>query len=403
MGIVDHVLTTAAPVRGASADRDASGEASSDQSGDSSDPLIRVALVAPPYFDVPPRGYGGIEAVVADLANSLVDQGHRVTLLGAGRPGTRATFWPVWETTIPDRLGEAFPEVAHAAVVRRAVAELFVEGAVDVVHDHTVAGPLNAPAYRDLGLPTVVTAHGPVEADLRTIYGALGADIALVAISERQRQLAPELNWVATVHNALSLGAWPFRAEKGEYALFLGRFHQDKGPHLALDAAHAAGVPLILAGKCTEPCEREFFAKEVEPRLGPHDEVFGVADANAKRRLLSKARCLLFPIQWEEPFGMVMIEAMACGTPVVALRAGSVPEVVVHGTTGLICDDVAELPAAIDEAGSIDPVACRTHVAQNFTSERLARGYTRAYRAAMASLRTTGGATPPVLADLRAA
>jgi glycosyltransferase involved in cell wall biosynthesis len=362
-----------------------------------------VALVAPPYFDVPPSAYGGIEAVVAELADSLVDLGHPVTLIGAGRAGTKATFRPVWEGTIPHRLGEAFPEVAHAAVVRRAVERLAAAGAVDVVHDHTVAGPLNAPAYRALGLPTVVTAHGPVDADLRRIYRSLGRDISLVAISGRQRQLAPELNWVGTVHNALRLESWPFRARKAGYALFLGRFHRDKGAHLALDAAHAAGVPVVLAGKCAEPSEREYFAKEVEPRIGPDDEVFGVADAVAKRRLLSEARCLLFPVQWEEPFGMVMIEAMACGTPVVALRAGSVPEVVASGVSGIICDDPAELPAAIARAASIDPVACRAHVAERFTTDKLARGYTRAYRTAMARLRRPTAATRQPLAGLRAA
>jgi glycosyltransferase involved in cell wall biosynthesis len=358
-----------------------------------------VALVAPPYFDVPPDGYGGVEAVVADLANALVEQGHTVTLIGAGRHGTDARFWPVWKDTIPDRLGEAYSEVAHAAVVRRAIEELVAEDAVEVVHDHTVAGPLNAPAYRSLGLPTVVTSHGLVDAELRTIYGAVGSDIALVAISQRQRTLAPELNWVGTVYNALSLDAWPFLSDKADYGLFLGRFHPDKGPDLALDAAHAVGMPLILAGKCADPSERAFFAKEVEPRLGPYDEVVGVADAHVKRRLLSRARCLVFPVRWEEPFGMVMIEAMACGTPVVALRAGAVPEVVAHGVTGLICDDAEELPAAIEAAGRLDPVACRAHVAQHFSAERLARGYTRAYRTAMASL----ASTPPTLATLRVA
>jgi glycosyltransferase involved in cell wall biosynthesis len=401
--MLGFVLTTAAPVRGASVDRDESRDSSSDQSGESADPLIRVALIAPPYFDVPPSGYGGIEAVVADLADSLVDLGHTVTLIGAGRPGTKASFQPVWEGTIPDRLGDVFPEVAHAAVVRRAVERLAAAGQVDVVHDHTVAGPLNAPAYRDLGLPTVVTAHGPVDADLRRIYGALGTDIALVAISARQRQLAPELNWVGTVHNALRLASWPFRVQKAGYALFLGRFAWDKGAHLALDAAHAAGIPLVLAGKCSEPSERAYFEKEVEPRIGPDDEVFGVADATAKRRLLSRARCLLFPVQWEEPFGMVMIEAMACGTPVVALRAGSVPEVVAPGISGVICDDPADLPGAIDRASAIDPVDCRMHVARHFTSERLARGYARAYRTAMSRLLRTTAEVPQRFAGLRVA
>jgi glycosyltransferase involved in cell wall biosynthesis len=342
-----------------------------------------VALVVPPYFDVPPAAYGGVEAVVADLADGLVDAGHQVYLIGAGRPGTGATFVPVWEHTVPDRLGEPYPEIMHALSVRRAVQRLAAEHGLDVVHEHTFAGPLNAPVYARLGLPTVVTVHGPVDGDLHRFYSELGPDVSLVAISHRQRALAAELNWVGTVHNALRLETWPYRTEKERYALFLGRFHPDKAPHLALDAAHAAGLPLILAGKCAEPLERQYFEREVRPRLTDTDRVFGVADATAKRDLLSRARCLLFPVQWEEPFGMVMIEAMACGTPVVALRAGAVPEVVEHGVTGLVCDTVAELPRALAQATAIDPAACRAHVAARFSAQEMAHGYELAYRAVL--------------------
>ena len=344
---------------------------------------LRVALVAPPYFDVPPKAYGGVEAVVADLADSLVARGHSVTLLGAGEPGTKARFVPVWDRTVPERLGEPFPEVVHAAAVRREVERLAAAEGLDVVHDHTLAGPLNAPAFAAMGLPTVATVHGPVDTDMRRYYRELGDDVGLVAISDRQRVLAPELNWVATVHNALRLRDWPFRSRKEDYALFLGRFHPDKAPHLALEAAHAAGVPLVLAGKCSEPIEKEYFEAEVRPRLTDRDHVFGVADAAEKRKLLSSARCLLFPIRWEEPFGMVMIEAMACGTPVVALRAGAVPEVVVDGVTGLVRDDPEELVAALRDVRDLDPAACRAHVAARFDVDGLGAGYEAAYRKAL--------------------
>ncbi|WP_253778310.1 glycosyltransferase family 4 protein [Goodfellowiella coeruleoviolacea] len=361
------------------------------------DPL-RVVLVAPPYFDVPPKAYGGVEAVVADLADALVGLGHRVTLIGAGRPGTAARFVPVWEHTVPDRLGEPYPEVMHAAAVRAQVRRLAETEGVDVVHDHTLAGPLNVPAYTALDLPTVVTVHGPVDADMHRYYRALGEDVHLVAISDRQRALAPDLNWIGTVHNALRVEDWPFQRDKRDYALFLGRFHPDKAPHLALEAAHAAGLPLVLAGKCAEPIEKEYFEREVRPRLTEQDHVYGVADAVAKRRLLAEARCLLFPIRWEEPFGMVMIEAMACGTPVVALRAGAVPEVVVDGVTGLIRDDPAELPAALHEVTSLDPAACRAHVAEHFGVAGLGAGYQAAYRAAITAIRGTASGA---LATLR--
>ena len=318
-------------------------------------PRYRIAMVVPPYFDVPPKAYGGVEAVVADLVDSLVARGHDVTLLGAGEPGTKATFVPLWDRAVPERLGEPFPEVMHAVKVRRAIERIVATSGVDLVHDHTFAGAANAPVYKQLGLPTVLTVHGPVENDSYQYYRELGDEVALVAISNRQRQLAPDLNWVGRVHNALHVDEWPFRVEKDNYALFLGRFNECKAPHLALEAAHAAGIPLVLAGKCSEPAELAYFEEKVRPLLTGQDHVFGLADATAKRKLLSNARCLLFPILWEEPFGMVMIEAMVCGTPVVALRGGAVPEVVVNGVTGRICDDPAELPAAIAEVQSLDP------------------------------------------------
>lgn len=334
---------------------------------------------------------------MADLADGLVSLGHDVTLIGAGRDGTKARLRTVWDSTIPERLGDPYAEVMHAVLTRRAVEDLAAAREIDVVHDHTFAGPLNAPVFAPLGLPVIVTVHGPVNADLRRFYRALGTDISLVAISQRQRDLAPELNWLATVHNGLRPAAWPYSTQKQAYALFLGRYHPDKGVHLAVEAAHAANLPLILAGKCAEPLEQKYFAEQVQPRLGPQDTVFGVADATSKRELLVHASCLLCPVQWEEPFGMVMIEAMICGTPVVALRGGAVPEVVEHGVTGLICDEPSELPAAIHAAKELSSAACRNLVERRFSAERMANGYALAYRRAKAQNMTSAvTATRPV-------
>ena len=341
---------------------------------------LRIVLVAPPYFDVPPTGYGGVEAVVAELADALVARGHQVTLLGAGRAGTAARFMPLWDRTLPDRLGQPYPELMNALKVRRAVACIAAADGIDIVHDHTFAGPLNAPAYRGLGITTVVTVHGPIDDDLYPYYRELGDEVGLIAISDRQRELAPDLNWVGRVHNALRVLDWPFRADKQDYALFLGRFAPYKGAHLAVRAAHEAGIPLVLAGKCDEPAEQAYFEQEVRPLLTDSDHFFGPADAVSKRKLLAGARCLLFPVLWEEPFGMVMIEAMACGTPVVALRGGAVPEVVIDGVTGLIRDRPAELPAAIERAASLDPAACRRHVAANFSVAQFGSGYEQIYQ-----------------------
>ena len=346
---------------------------------DAADPL-RIVLVAPPYFDIPPTGYGGVEVVVADLADALVKRGHDVTVLGAGEPRTSARLIPLWERTLADRLGEPYPEIMHALKVRRVIERIATTDGVDIVHDHTFAGPLNTPAYSAVGIPTVVTVHGPIDDDLYPYYRELGDEVGLIAISDRQRELAPDLNWVGRVHNALRIDEWPFRADKGDYALFLGRYAPYKGAHLALRAAHEAGIPLVLAGKCNEPPEQAYFNEQVRPLLTENDHVYGQVDAVSKRKLLAGARCLLFPIQWEEPFGMVMIEAMACGTPVVALRGGAVPEVIVDGVTGVVCDRPDELPAAIERAQTIDPVVCRRHVAAHFGIAEFGSGYERIYR-----------------------
>lgn len=336
-------------------------------------------MVAPPYFAVPPVAYGGIEAVVADLVDTLVDRGHEVTLIGAGRHGTRAQrFIATYDSASADRLGELMPELVHAAKVASIVDRLDV----DVIHDHTVAGPLTA-----LGrlTPTVITAHGPVTGERGDFYRALGDALRLVAISRAQRSTAPDLTWTATVHNAIRAETFPFHADKDDYALFLGRFHPEKAPHLAIDAARAAGIPIVLAGKCSEPIERAYFGREIEPRIGPGVTIFGVADAMAKRALLAKAACLLFPITWDEPFGLVMIEAMVSGTPVVALRRGAVPELIVHGQTGIIVDHADDLPDAIAQARQLDPALCRKHVETSFTVQVMAASYEAVYRQTLAA------------------
>jgi glycosyltransferase involved in cell wall biosynthesis len=174
---------------------------------------------------------------------------------------------------------------------------------------------------------------------------------------------------------------YPYRADKDDFVLFLGRICPDKGVHLALDAARAAGRDIVVAGKCREPAEHEYFEAEVRPRLGPRTEYLGELDAETKKDLLSRARCLLFPIQWEEPFGIVMVEAMACGTPVVALDRGAVGEVVEHGVTGFVLRHEEELPNAIEEAGSLDPRASRERAATRFDVSEMVRGYEDLYAA----------------------
>jgi len=334
---------------------------------------LRVAMVAPPWFSIPPSGYGGIESLVADLTDGLVQRGHEVTLIGAGANGTMAQHFVASYTEPPSRrLGEPMPEVFHAAIA----AEVIAEGHFDIVHDHTLAGPLLA---RGRQTPTVLTAHGPVQGEPGDYLAALKDAVEVVAISRAQRHHRPDINWIATVHNSIRVATFPFGGGEGGYLLFLGRFNPEKGPHLAIDVARQVGMPLVMAGKLNEPAERAYFDSFIKPRLGPGVEYVGEADSVTKRKLYAEAAALLFPVCWEEPFGLVMIESMACGTPVVALRRGSVPEVVAEGISGVVVDRADQLPEAVERALELDRLACRRWVESRFDTEVMVSGYEAAY------------------------
>ena len=228
--------------------------------------------------------------------------------------------------------------------------------------------------------------HGPVDAEHGDIMAALGGTVHVVAISDAQRTDRADINWAGTVYNAIDVEQYPFAPEKDDVALWMGRFTPDKGPELAIDAARAAGVPIVLAGKLSEPAEQEFFDAEIEPRLGDGVRYVGEVGGREKRELCARARALLFPIQWEEPFGIVMLEALACGTPVVATRRGSVPEIVEDGVNGVLLDgeaSVDEIAAALHLAVAIDPARCRASVRLRFTPELMADGYEQVYRAVL--------------------
>ncbi len=348
---------------------------------------LRIGMVAPPWYAVPPSGYGGIEAMVAGLVDGLVARGHHVVLVGAGEPKTAAQrFHAVFSDPPSARLGEPMPEVLHAAVA----AALFEREELDLVHDHTLAGPLLA---RGRSLPTVVTAHGPVSGEAGDYLVALDHSVDVVAISQAQRRLRPEVNWLTTAHNGIDVASFPLGKGDGGYLLFLGRFSPDKGAHLAIDAASVAGRRLLLAGKLNEPAERAYFADAVAPRLGGCVEYVGEADAATKRELLAGAEALLFPVQWDEPFGLVMVEAMACGTPVVALRRGSVPEIVADGESGFVVDDEEGLVRAIDAVALLDRRRCRAR-AELFDNARMVEGYEASYRAVVEGRELSARARP---------
>jgi glycosyltransferase involved in cell wall biosynthesis len=267
--------------------------------------------------------------------------------------------------------------VMHAARVNR----LLRDGDFDVVHDHSTGGPLNA-ALR--AAPTVVTVHGPADGELGDYYAELADCLHLVAISNDQRRRRPELPWVGTIHNGVDPDAFPPSSHRDGPVLWLGRFCPDKGPDLAIHACREAGLPLVLAGKCIEAEERHYLQRVIRPLLGEDVRLVLDADRRTAGQLLGEARCLIMPIRWHEPFGMVMIEAMASGTPVVALRRGSVPEVVRDGVTGWIRDHPTELPAALARVGELDRAACAEYVRAKFGADLMARRYERVYRAVIA-------------------
>jgi len=339
---------------------------------------LRIAMVVPPWYELPPEGYGGVEIVCSALIDALADRGHEVTLFGAGaRTGTRARFVSTTSTPQFPRLGQTMPDVLHRAQVQRHL----VAGDFDVVHDHTMPGPLLA---GQVPWPTVVTVHGSLDGELGDYIEAVGTRVRLVAISHDQRSARPDLPWIATIHHGLPF-VEPGPPGNGDGpVMWLARFNPDKGPDIAVTACRAAGVPLVLAGKCNERAEHRYLSEVVRPMVDGHVELMINPDRGTAMRTLAGARCLLLPITWREPFGLVMIEAMALGVPVVALRLGSVPEVVEHGVTGFVCDTEEELVEALRRVGELDRGACVDRVRRHFSAARMAEQYEQAYRRAIA-------------------
>ena len=338
---------------------------------------MRIAILAPPWFAVPPTGYGGIEWIVSLLADGLTTRGHDVTLFASGDSRTKATLAAVFEHAPSELIGRTLPELEH-------VLSCYVRaGDFDVINDHT--GPLAAGLGGLVSTPVVHTIHGPLDGELGRAYELLGKiapEVGLISISLNQRRPKQDLHWVANIPNALDLEHYPAKPHRGDYLLFLGRMNHEKGAHRAVAVAMELGLPLKLAGKVREPREKEYFAEFVEPHLGERIEYLGEVNHGHKVELLQNARATLFPIEWEEPFGLVMIESMACGTPVIATRHGAVPEVIEDGRSGVIVDSWREIPAALERADAIEPMECRRYAEELFAPERMVADYERAYEAA---------------------
>jgi len=344
---------------------------------------LRIAMLAPPWIPVPAPGYGGIEEVVRLLCDGLSVHGHEVTLYAPPGSSSRASVVTLLDETHPDDIQIAQFEADHVARAFAAIDAAAEQGApFDVIHDH-VGHTALAMADR-VGAPLVHTLHGPFTDDARRFYAEHGAKACIVAISQAQLDDAPpEMGGGRVVHNPIDCAEWPYREDKDDFLLWIGRMSPDKGPQRAIAAAREAGAPLVLAGP-VQPGQETFFAQEVEPQLGRAGiEYVGEADAARKRELYQRARALLMPIRWPEPFGLVMVEALACGTPVIAFPEGSAPEIVEDGRTGFVVDDEHAMARAVERLDAIDPAACRAACEERFGLAAVVEGYEGAYRAAM--------------------
>jgi glycosyltransferase involved in cell wall biosynthesis len=337
---------------------------------------MRIAEVAPLYESVPPRGYGGTERVVSFLTEELVARGHEVTLFAAGDSVTRARLVPA----CPEGLRLAGRRVDAVALHLAMLLRVYERARdFDVIHCHT--DYFGLPLARGEGGGTVVTLHGRLDLpEVHPVYRAFPR-IPLVSVSDAQRAPLAGVEWAGTAHHGLPRDLFRFHAGPGRFLLFLGRISPEKCPDAAVRVAIAAGLPLRIAAK-VDPADRAYFEEVMRPLLRhPLVDFVGEVADDVKEQLLAGALALLFPVDWPEPFGLVLIEALACGTPVIARRRGSVPEVIEDGVTGFLCETEEEMAAAVARAPSLGRAACREAFERRFTAARMADDYLRIFAA----------------------
>ncbi|WP_369751758.1 glycosyltransferase family 4 protein [Cellulomonas sp. URHD0024] len=326
---------------------------------------------------MPPPAYGGTEAVIDRLARGLVAAGHEVVLAAAANSTCPVPRVPGTVSAPEDRpaTGDAATELGHVVLSYAALSDM------DVIHDHTLAGPLLG---RPPGRPPVVTTnHGPFDEALTPLYRAMRG-VAIVAISHHQASTARGVPIAAVIHHGLDVEEVPVGAGDGGYVSFVGRMCPEKGAREAALIAREAGMPLKMAAKLREPLERQYFEQEVKPLLSRDIEYLGELGEKEKLALVGGSVALLDPMQWPEPFGLVMIEALACGTPVIATPAGAAPEIVDDGVTGYLRQSSAELVAALSAAGSLDRSGCRSAV-ERFSTKRMVQAHVELYTKVVAA------------------
>jgi glycosyltransferase involved in cell wall biosynthesis len=347
--------------------------------GGPADALLRIAMLAPPWISVPAPGYGGVESVVSTLTEALIRQGHDVTLFCAPGSVSSATVVTLLEESHPDEIERSLFEVDHVGQAFDQIDLATGGDRFDLIHDH--CGFTGLAMAGRIETPLVHTLHGPFTADTASFYARHGDKATLVGISRAQLASAPaELGFIGSIPNPIDLRAWPLQERKGDYLLWVGRMTPEKGPQRAIAAARAVDVPLVLAG-VIQPGQRAFFDREIAPHVdGTRVSFVGEVGGRVKESLFAHARGLLMPIRWDEPFGMVMVEALACGTPVIAFPEGAAVEVVIDGKTGFLVDDERAMANAIGHLPRIDPRDCRAWVSEHCDGEVVAAAYARVYR-----------------------
>jgi glycosyltransferase involved in cell wall biosynthesis len=349
---------------------------------------LTIAMLAPPWIAVPPAGYGGVEAVVADLTDGLVERGHDVTLFCAPGSHSRAKVVALLDNAHPQEIERSLYEADHVARAFAAIDAAHGEGiGFDIVHDH--CGFTGLAMADRLRTPMLHTLHGPFTPQTRSFYAYHGHKAWVAGISKAQLASGPpNLHSLGAIPNPIAVDSWPFRASDDGYLLWIGRMTPEKGAHRAIEIARAAGQELVLAG-VVQPGQRAYFERHVEPHIdGAGVRFAGEVGGAQKKSLFAGARALLMPIRWPEPFGMVIIEALAAGTPVLAFDEGAVSELIVEGVTGFIVADEAAMVAALDRLETIDPHACRSWVAENCDVGVVAAAYEAAYLSVLEAGRT---------------
>ena len=339
---------------------------------------MRIAQLCPPWLAVPPKGYGGIEWVVALLADGLAEAGHEVTLFATGDSQTLAKLEYVVDQAPGSRaINDIVLDTTHTVFALQDARERF-----DVVHVHSPFSALAAAV--ETGVPTVHTLHGAFTDDMRLLYSYVADRAWFVAISEAQRRHDPHLRYGGVVYNGIDMEVYELAEDKEDFVLFLGRAAPEKGWKRAIEAAKASGQRLVSAVKIAHATEEDEWEHTIKPILPEDAVVLGEISPEDKVDLLRRAKAVLFPIDWDEPFGLVMTEAMACGTPVIATPRGSVPEVIVDGETGFIVEVetyAEEAAERLDRLSEIDPHACRERVQRLFSKEAMVAGYERVFEA----------------------